>query len=202
MMNKEIIFELKRKSVHLFLVSFILIYVFINKYFGHRLAIFSLTFLLIFLLVIKFIRVDRQRKIPIFHILWRKNEKNSLSGDIYFLLGAIIAFSVFDFEIALVALLMTIFGDLTASLVGVSFGKHWLKNIPKTAWEGIIAEFGVNLIIGFIFLPNLIIILFMAFIATFIETIFLYADDNLVIPVFAGFGGQIVLVFLRLIGMI
>ena len=117
------------------------------------------------------------------------------------LLGVIIAFAVFDFEIAVVAILMMIFGDMTAAIVGLTFGKHWLKNIPKASWEGITAEFIVNLIIGIIFLPYFFVVLAMALTATFIETVLISSDDNLAVPVLAGFAGKASLVFFRIIGI-
>jgi len=103
---------------------------------------------------------------------------------------------------------MTTFGDLAAALIGTKFGKHY---ITKTrAWEGIIAEFLVNIIIGIIiFLTplispvslslsnSIIIILVMSITATFVETIVSKMDDNLLIPLFSGFNGQIALLLLR-----
>ena len=92
---------------------------------------------------------------------------------------------------------MTTFGDMAAALFGIQFGKHWLKNIPHTAWEGIIAEFVVDLIVGFLLLSNWMIILAMALTATFVETIFIHTDDNLTIPIFSGFVGQVILLILN-----
>lgn len=145
----------------------------------------------------EYFRIIRKKKIPIFHIFFRNREKNKLAGYIYFIIGAIIVLAVFDFRIALVALLMTTFGDMAAALFGMHFGKHWLKKIPNTAWEGIIAEFVVNLIIGFILLNNFWVIISMALVATYVETVFTHADDNLTIPFFAGFVGQIMSILLK-----
>ena len=102
----------------------------------------------------------------------------------------ILALAIFDFQIALAVILMTVFGDMAAAIFGIAFGKHWMKGLKDTAWEGVIAEFVVNLIIGYLIIGNWIIIIPMAAMATFVETIFPHVDDNLAIPVFAGFIGQ------------
>jgi len=147
-------------------------------------------FALIIFITIEFFRIIKRKKIPIFHIFWRTKEENSLSGLVYFMLGILIAFTVFEFDIALAVILMTIFGDMAAAIFGIAFGKHWVKQLNETAWEGIIAEFVVDLIIGWVVLGNLAIIIPMAAVATAVETTFPHVDDNLAIPVFGGFIGQ------------
>ncbi len=189
--------EIKRKFIHLLSLLFLFSYVFCGGIWGEKIALLLLTFLLILFLEIDFIRLKTKIKIPSFiNSLYREKEKNKLGGHIYFLIGAIIALAIFNYKIAIAALLMTTFGDMAASLIGMRFGKHWLKKIPNTAWEGIIAEFGVDLVIGFIFLPHWIIVLVMALTATFVETVFTHADDNMLIPIFSGFNGQIALMIL------
>ncbi|MEK6906799.1 MAG: CTP--2,3-di-O-geranylgeranyl-sn-glycero-1-phosphate cytidyltransferase [Nanoarchaeota archaeon] len=194
--------ELKRKVVHLLSLLFLLSYVIFGSLCGKRVALLLLTFLLIWFLELEFIRLRTKIKIPLISRLWRKKEKDRVGGQVFFLIGAIIALAVFDFEIALVALLMATFGDMAAALIGMKFGKHWLKKIPDRAWEGITAEFAVNLIIGWLFLPHWILILVMALTATFVETVFTHTDDNLMVPVFAGFNGQIALMILNYFKMI
>lgn len=202
-MNKPASFEIKRRLFHLISpLLLILIYILTNKYFNQKTALLFLTFILVFFLMIEFVRIKLKKKIPFFHIFYRNKEKNKIASYIYILIGAIIAFSVFDFKIALAAFLMMVFGDVAAALIGIKFGKHWLKEIPNTAWEGIIAEFIINLIIGFILLPHWTIVLVMALTATFVETVFVHADDNMIIPIFSGFNGQIALIILKIIGLI
>ena len=144
----------------------------------------------LFFIAIEFFRIIQKKKIPIFHIFWREKEENSLGGQVYYILGMIIALAIFDFEIALAVILMTVLGDMAAAIFGIAFGKHWIKNLEDTAWEGIIAELAVNLIIGYLIIGNWAIIIPMALMATFVETIFPHIDDNLAIPIFAGFIGQ------------
>lgn len=195
-------FEIRRKIVHSFSILYIFIYFYVNKYFSHKTALLSLTLILILLLFIEFIKIKYQKKVPFFHPLYRESEKNGLSGSIYLIIGTIIAFAAFDFEIAVTALLMLIFGDMASALIGISFGKHWLENIPQKSWEGIIAEFIVDIAVGLIFLKYLPVVLVMAFTATLIETVLTSSDDNMAVPALAGFAGQSTLLFLRILGII
>jgi len=186
----KLAFEAKRKFVHILGLGYVIIYYVAMKLLGSQIAILILLATLILFIAIEFFRVIEHRKIPIFHFLWRPKEENTLGGQVYYLLGLIIALSIFEFPIAIAVILMTIFGDMAAAIFGIAFGKHWIKKLHETAWEGIIAEFVVDLIIGYLIIGNWIIIIPMAAMATFVETVFPHVDDNLAIPVFAGFIGQ------------
>src|SRR5208283_2346613 len=184
----DFLFELKRKLVHITSVIYIVLYYFISKYFSQRSAILFLIFILIMFCFFEFLRIRYERKIPFFHQFFRNNEKDTLSGSIYLLIGIIIAFSVFEFDIAVTAILMMIFGDTISALIG-RMGNHVIHHL-KVSWEGIISEFVVDIAVGFIFLNNVLIILIMALVATIVETLLKSIDDNLAIPVVAGFAGQ------------
>ncbi|MCK5449548.1 hypothetical protein KAI32_01660 [Candidatus Pacearchaeota archaeon] len=186
----KLAFEAKRKAIHVLAVTYLGVYWVAMKLFSHNIAMLILLSILLIFVVIDFFRINEHKKIPVIHMLWRPKEENTLGGQVYYILGIIIALAIFDFNIAVAAILMAVFGDMAAAIFGIAFGKHWIKKLPETAWEGIIAEFIVNLIIGYFILGNWIIILPMAFMATFVETVFPHVDDNLAIPVFAGFIGQ------------
>jgi len=186
----KLAFEVKRKLIHLLGFTYVIIYYIAMKLVGSQIAILILLAALIFFISIEFFRVIEHKKIPIFHFLWRAKEENTLGGQVYYLLGLIIALSIFEFQIAIAVILMTIFGDMAAAIFGIAFGKHWIKKLKDTAWEGIIAEFAVDLIIGYLIIGNWAIIIPMAAMATFVETVFPHVDDNLSIPLFAGFIGQ------------
>jgi dolichol kinase len=182
--------EFFRKSVHIMSLSIVFIYYYLGKEF----TLNFLTLVLCFVLLIDFFRVEKELKIPIVWKLYRSKEKDKLSGTSYFLIGSIIAISIFSKEVASAAILMTTFGDSAAALVGISYGKRWIKNLPDRAWEGVISEFFVNLVIGYLFLSNWIVALTMALVATIIETLIYKLDDNLIIPLFSGLAGQLVLI--------
>jgi len=186
---------------------------------GHRAGLLALCGLLIVFLELEYVRIELKAKLPILSFLWsrfkRRSEQQRLGGEIFFLLGAIMVYSIFDVRIATTAVLMTTFGDLAASLVGKYFGRTWLSESKRIALEGIAAQFFVDLFVGFIFLrtivdgsvwwlegftimgaPMWMPIFIMALIATLVETCVSKIDDNLLIPVFSGFAGHLVLVIL------
>ena len=187
----KLIFEARRKLFHVLGLGYVLFYWIVFKIFNsYKIAMLLLLSVLLTFITIEFFRIAEGRKIPIFHVLWRPKEENSLGGSVYMILGMIIALAIFDFPIALAVILMANLGDMAAAIFGIAFGKHWIEKLPDTAWEGVIAEFAVDLIIGYFILGNWIVIIPMAAMATFVETIFPHVDDNLAIPVFAGFIGQ------------
>ena len=193
---ENLAFEVRRKLIHISSVIYILIYYFFDKFFSQKAALLTLTLILITLAFLEFVKVKYHHQIPFFHKIYRDNEKYTFSGSIYLIIGVIIAFGVFDFKIAVTAILMMIFGDTASALIG-RIGNHKIKNL-KSSWEGALAEFLVDIAVGFIFLNNLPIILVMALTATFIEIVLKPVDDNLAIPVVAGFAGQALAIILRI----
>ncbi|MBR9701933.1 CTP--2,3-di-O-geranylgeranyl-sn-glycero-1-phosphate cytidyltransferase [Candidatus Pacearchaeota archaeon] len=190
--------ELKRKAIHLLAIFFIAIFILISSRFGKSLALFALVFLLIVFLELDYVRVEMRRKIPFISGLWRLKEKDRPGGQVFFLIGAIICLAVFDFRIALAAILMTVFGDMAAALIGKRFGRTWLSE--KRALEGILAELFVNLAIGYFILNSWIVIIVMSLTATIVESLVDKLDDNLMIPLFAGFNGQLALYLINYLG--
>ena len=179
--------ELQRKAVHVTSVLIVIFYYFLPK----EAILLPLTLFLILFLEVEFIRLDLRLKLPFFHKLYRENEKDRLSGNVFFLMGAIIAISVFSKEIAIAAILMTTIGDASAAIFGKRFGRTWIPKLKNRAVEGCMAEFMVDLLIGFIFLNSWLVILVMAGTATIVETVVNKIDDNLLIPLFSGFNAQI-----------
>jgi dolichol kinase len=183
-------FEMKRKFVHSLSVGYILMYYLGARWFGHQTALMIMLATFIGIIVFEYLRIKEKHKMPLFQMISRPKEENSLAGHVYTILGAIIAFSIFDFNIAAVAILMMTFGDMAAALFGITFGRHWMRLLADTAWEGVIAEFVVDLVIALLILKNPYIAIGMALMATVVETVLSHVDDNLAIPVFAGFVGQ------------
>ncbi len=204
--------ELGRKFVHLLSIFILLIYYLASDFFNPKLALFFITFILVVFIEFEYLRIETGNKIPLLNNLWkfvrRRKEKDKLGGDVFFLIGALIVLAVFDTRVASAAILMTTFGDMSAALVGQKFGKIKVKHLKDRAWEGIIAEFIIDILIGMLvffwgrtFLisnPGVwILIGVMAITATVVETLIYKMDDNLLIPLFAGFNGHIVYFILR-----
>ena len=155
-----------------------------------QVALLFLVALLILFLILEYFRLELGWKMPFFSQFIRPKEQNKMYGVIYFLSATIISLAVFDYKIALAALLMTTFGDMVAALVGKRYG-HTLIYRNKT-WAGFLAELGTNFAVGLIVLSNIYVILGMAFAGTIVETMVDELDDNLLIPIFSGFAGQII----------
>jgi phytol kinase len=205
--------EILRKLVHLTSLSFLVIYIIFEHLLSHRAALFALSVLLVILIEFEYFRVELGKKIPVVSLIWkyvmRDHEKNRLGAHVFFLMATIICLAAFDFGIAVAAVLMTTFGDMAAALIGKKYGKHWIKCLKKKAWEGVIAELVVNIIIGAIILragisgqPIWSIVIVMSVTATFVETIISKLDDNLLVPVFSGFAGQVALMILNYLGRV
>lgn len=180
--------EILRKGFHLMSVAIVMVYAF----FGKELVLQFMTLYLVSILIIEHLRLDFGYKVPLVNYLFRKKEEKGIGGYVYFTLGAIVAASVFSKNVAYAAILMTTFGDMSAALIGKRFGKVRIFRGGKSL-EGSLAEFFVDLIIGYAFLSNIVIAFLMAFVATFVETNFEKIDDNLAIPVFSGFAAELLL---------
>jgi len=92
---------------------------------------------------------------------------------------------------------MTVFGDLFAALIGKTFGKTKIIN-GKTVL-GTLAGFTANVVVGVLILPGYLkIVIPMAFVATLVELLTNKLDDNLTVPISAGFAGQMLVYFFAL----
>ena len=185
--------EIGRKAIHLTILVVIFFYAYLEHTFSQQIGLMALVGILMLFLFLEYLRLEHNWKIPYFHKYIRAKEQNRFVGIIYFLSGTIIALAVFDFPIAIAALLMATFGDLSAAIIGKKYGRSLLYR-NKTV-KGTIAELIINLIVGFIVLStfNFYIPIAMALTATFVETFVDELDDNLLVPLFCGFTGQILI---------
>ncbi len=196
MPSREVVFEVLRKSVHLVSILIILIY----EFFGKEAILWVLMLFLVTVLVLDYFRLEHGMRIPFFYTMYRKDEADRFGGHIFFALGAISVITLFSREIAYASILMATFGDLAAALIGKFYGKRRVfQNLFKNdkSIEGSASEFVIDFFIGLLIVGNPIISLVMAVLATFTETAVNKIDDNLMVPVFAGFFGQITLNLLK-----
>ena len=186
-------------------IVFLVIYFVFYYLFNHKIALVALCALLVILIELEYVRIELKEKIPVVSFFWkyrRKSEQNSLGSDVFFLMGSIIALAVFDVRIAIAAILMTTFGDMVSSLLS-KIGR--IKAVRGKTLEGIVGQFIVDVVIGFLFVRSAWVGLFpsgevlwlpvivMAAVATIVETTIRKIDDNLLIPVFAGLAGHLML---------
>ncbi len=186
--------EIRRKAFHMTIIFVLIFYSIIEKTFSKQIALISLVFLLLILLIIEYIRLELNIELPIVKQLIRAKEATRMSAAIYFLTATIICLAVFDFRIALAALLMTALGDMSAAIIGTKFGETLIfKN--KTL-VGCLTELVVNLVVGIFLITNIYTIIGMALTATIVETFLSELEDNLFVPLFSGFVGEIITLFL------
>ena len=192
--------EVGRKIIHITILIVLAAYFFIQDQLvgagytatlAKQVALLFLVALLILFLVLEYFRLELGWKMPFFSQFIRPKEQHRMYGVIYFLSATIISLAVFDYKIALAALLMTTFGDMVAALVGKRYGSTLIYR--NKTWVGFLGEMATNLIVGFIILDSIYVILGMAIVATIVETLVDELDDNLLIPIFSGFAGQIIL---------
>ncbi len=183
--------EIGRKIIHITILIVLAAYFFIQDRMGKQIALLFLVAVLILFLILEYFRLELGWRMPFFSQFIRPKEENRMYGVIYFLSATVISLAVFDPKIALAALLMTTFGDMTAALVGKRYGTTLIYR--NKTWAGFIGELIVNLIVGFIILDRIYVILGMAIVATIVETLVDELDDNLLIPIFSGFIGQIIM---------
>lgn len=183
--------EILRKLFHLLEVPLLLVYSYVRFIWDERIAIMVLTAFFLILLEIEFVRLEVRPKLPRIMNVFRPREKNNVTGTVFFIAATIIAFSAFDFGIALLALLLTVFGDFASALVGIKFGHTPL--FRKKTVEGTVAGLIANLLVGYLIMPELpLIFIPMALVASFVELTTNKLDDNLTVPLFAGFTGQMI----------
>jgi len=192
-MTGSLLTEIKRKAFHLLMLLVIVGYVIIKTEFSKQIALISLVALLGLFLLAEYFRLELGFRMPLFDSIIRPKERERYYGVIYFLSATIICLAVFDFKIALAALLMTTFGDMSAALLGKKYGKSLI--FKKKTWVGALSQLGVDIIVGLFILQNIYIIIAMAVVATFVETFVSELDDNLLIPIFTALIGQL-LIFL------
>lgn len=191
MRAKKLRKEILRKLFHLYQLPMIIGYIVLRYYFSERIAVFAIVVILVFILEYEFLRLDLNVKVPDPFGIMRKHEKKNVSGMLFMVLSTIVVFTVFDFRIALTALLITVFGDLVSALVGIRYGKHKIKT-GKT-WEGFAAGLVMNLFIAGVFLWEYPLILFaMAIVASVVEFLTYKLDDNLTVPISSAFAGHTV----------
>lgn len=167
-------------------------YTLIMHFLNGKIAILAMTALLLIFLEIEYVRLEhRPRIVAIFDGLFRSREKDNISGSVFLVISCIICFSVFDYWIAVLAMFMTVFGDIFAALVGKTFGKTVIYN--NKTFVGTLAGLTANIGVGIFILYELpYLVIAMAVVATFTEMLTNKMDDNLTVPLFAGFTGQMI----------
>ena len=183
--------EIARKLFHLTAMSgTVLASTLIYQSFGLDRMKEFLMYLLLFVLITEWLVIDIGAYLPFYRELERGKERRRMHGSAYCLIGALLAIEFYSLRIALVATLMVALTDVVTTLVGRSVGRIKIFG-PKTL-EGTLSGFVSNLLIGLTLLPWQVG-LAMAVAATVTEAVVNIVDDNLAVPIIAGYVGQMIL---------
>lgn len=115
----------------------------------------------------------------------RETEKTKITGVAYYQLGAFLCIAFFPPHIAVASILFLVLGDLTAALIGISFGRI---KIGKKSLEGTLAMFSVCFGTGMVMFHTTLLSEYSVFVgaatAALVELLEPFGiDDNLAIPV-------------------
>lgn len=111
----------------------------------------------------------------------------------YFLLGSILSLAFFSPTIAFTAITMTLIGTIGGQIVR----QYHIKILPfNKATQGFIMAMFLNLATGIIFFNIFPTLIAMAIIASILESYATGYEDDLLIPLFAGATGEIILAFI------
>jgi dolichol kinase len=196
--KKRVIKEYSRKAFHV-LAGFVLVsgYYFLMTTYSKELALLAVLAVLLGYMVFESIRLSYVPWINrVVGVLFRKHEYEKPSSPVNFLMAFIICFALFEFEIALVAVLMLIFGDMISAVMGVTFGKTKLYG-DKT-YVGTLSGFAMNILVGYAVLGNgnWEVFVGMAVVATVVELFTTRLDDNMTVPLATVFIGHLLFNFL------
>jgi len=117
----------------------------------------------------------------------KDKEAIRISSMTLFLFGCFISFFLFDRNIAFTAVTFLIFGDMSAKILGIAYGRHKIFN---KSLEGSLSHFMACVVLGYIVHLYLNIPLLLIFAgataATLIVAVPFNVDDNLSVPVVTG----------------
>lgn len=119
-----------------------------------------------------------------FGLMIRHHEKANFTGATYILGSSILTILIFDKSIAILAILFIVVGDTAGAIVGRIWGRRRFRN--KTL-EGS-ASFFIACCIAALFVPGIPwwLKIVGALIATIVEALTIYIDDNLTVPIISG----------------
>jgi dolichol kinase len=120
---------------------------------GQLWAMFGVTAVFEFSFLTDLIRIKAPRWYPARMIsnMYREKEKETLGPHIYLVAGILFAIIIFPAPIAMAVIAVSGLGDATATIVGVTKGKHKIRpKLSKKSWEGSIAGMIASFVFGFI----------------------------------------------------
>ena len=123
-----------------------------------------------------------------FSVLLKESESSQILGSTYLLAATLLAFLLFDRDVAVLALLFLAVGDPMAALVGERYGR---ARIRKKSVEGSLAFMAGAALVGWVLIAggldiSLWVVMSGAAVAALVELLSLPPDDNITVPLVAG----------------
>ena len=123
-----------------------------------------------------------------FSVLLKESESSQTLGSTYLLAATLLAFLLFDRNVAVLALLFLAVGDPLAALVGERYGR---ARIRKKSVEGSLAFMAGAALVGWVLIAggldiSLWVVMSGAAVAALVELLSLPPDDNITVPLVAG----------------
>jgi dolichol kinase len=179
--------EMVRKTIHFLSLAVPIGLYLLSEQAGHTLVLF----LALFILTVDVVRLQVASVRKVFYFVFgailRDHERFNLLGSTYLILSALICAHAFPKSIAVLALSFLVVGDTMAALVGRRWGR--IKILDKSL-EGSLACLASCVIIGNLY-PGMdvarSVIWVGAVAATLSELLPIPLDDNMRIPLAAGF---------------
>jgi len=190
--------EIRRKYIHLIGLTVPVLYwatYYLTPSYSKQVTLGFITFFLLLFMAFEFYRF--RHGIPkeadaIVKPLIRPEEKRGIGGHVFFAAGAFIAVLAYSRDIAIAALLISVFADGGAAVVGSRWGRYRL--IGKKTIEGSLALFLIALAFAALIVKPLLAAFVGAVAATCVEL--LPINDNLMVPISAGLAMQLMRYFI------
>ena len=114
-----------------------------------------------------------------------KEENGNFTGAFYIILGGLATIIFFPRWIAVTAITFEIIGDAASAMIGRRYGKHYIRR-PKTI-EGALGFLAIAVLIVLL-VPRVpfTVGIIGAVVATVVEAVSIYRDDNLTVPLISG----------------
>lgn len=177
----EVVFELKRKLIHLVGLAVPAIYGATSK--EVTLLLVGAATVCAFIIEVARLKSQQANEFVLMLIngYARGHEERKVTGATYYAVAALLTVAFFSERTAIASLLFLTLGDSVAALVGTRYGVH--KLFGKSV-EGSCACFVTCSVVGWVILRGIGLVGAVA--ATFIELVPLPIDDNLRIPLVSG----------------
>lgn len=190
--------ELRRKYIHLIGLTVPVLYGatnYIMPSFSKQVTLGFITFFLLLFTGFEFYRLSHgipKEAYAIVKPMIRPEEMRGIGGHVYFAAGAFIVVLAYPIDIAIAALLISVFADGGAAVFGSMWGHHRL--IGKKTLEGSIMMFFIALAVAAWLVKPLLAAVIGAFAAMCVELIPI--NDNLMVPISSGLAMQLVRYFI------